>query len=142
MLHTTKPNDFSSKFDVVSCFLESGGEILLLKRLDHKPEGGLWGAPAGKVDPGETLNEAMSREVYQETGVRIDDFEYLGKLYVRYPAYDFVYHTYKRKLASRPDIRVKGDEHDRFIWVSPSGALRMPLVLDMDGCIRKYYSLG
>ena len=66
MIYKERPKNFNPKFDVISCFVEYDGEILLLHRQDHKPEGNTWGVPAGKVDKGESLLEAMTREIQEE----------------------------------------------------------------------------
>ena len=47
---------------------ESAGELLLMQRSDN----GHWGLPGGYVERGETVAAAAAREVYEETGVRID----------------------------------------------------------------------
>ena len=59
MIFKERPPNFSSEFDVASCFVEHDGEILLLHRQDHKPEGNTWGVPAGKVDEGEEIMQTM-----------------------------------------------------------------------------------
>ncbi len=51
--------------------IDKDGRVLLSKRPAHKQLGGLWEFPGGKVEPGETLEEALRREVREETGVRI-----------------------------------------------------------------------
>jgi ADP-ribose pyrophosphatase YjhB (NUDIX family) len=43
-------------------------EVLLMRRSDN----GHWGLPGGYVEPGESVIEAAAREVYEETGVRIE----------------------------------------------------------------------
>ncbi len=50
MISRNKPENFTPKFEVVSCFVEYNDEILLLLRQDHKPEGNTYGVPAGKID--------------------------------------------------------------------------------------------
>ncbi|GAB7386669.1 8-oxo-dGTP diphosphatase [Bacillaceae bacterium] len=52
---------------VVNCVLRNGDRILLLQ----KPSRGWWVAPGGKVEPLETIEEAVKREFVEETGVRI-----------------------------------------------------------------------
>ena len=41
------------------------------------PEG-VYSVLAGFVEPGETLEEAVAREVHEETGIRITDIRYFG----------------------------------------------------------------
>lgn len=53
---------------VVGCFLEYEGKFVLLHRHAHKPNGGTWGLPAGKVEPGESDTAAVLRELWEETG--------------------------------------------------------------------------
>ena len=55
---------------VVGCFLEYDGKFVLLLRHVHKADGGTWGLPAGKVEPGESDETAMLRELYEETGYK------------------------------------------------------------------------
>jgi len=94
MIYKETPTDFKERYKVVSCFVELTGKILLLHRQDHKPHGNLWGVPAGKVDRGEDLKTALVREVKQETGLQVVSPNFVGKVYVRYPDYDFTYFIY------------------------------------------------
>ena len=45
------------------------GKILLVKR-KSEPEIGKWSIPGGHVDIGESLESAVERELYEETGLR------------------------------------------------------------------------
>ncbi len=61
--------------DVVAAVIERRGRLLLARRPLHKPHGGLWEFPGGKVDPAESLAAALERELSEElalTAVRVD----------------------------------------------------------------------
>jgi len=47
------------------------GAILLVKR-DREPAKGQWSLPGGRVELGESLREAIVREVREETGIDVD----------------------------------------------------------------------
>lgn len=51
------------------------GEELLLARSPHFPAG-IYSALAGFVDPGESVEDAVHREVFEETAVRVDNLRY------------------------------------------------------------------
>jgi ADP-ribose pyrophosphatase YjhB (NUDIX family) len=45
-----------------------GRELLLMRRSDN----GHWGLPGGYVEMGESVSDAVAREVFEETGVKVD----------------------------------------------------------------------
>ena len=51
--------------------LNSAGHVLLAKR-GHEPLKGEWSLPGGAVEVGETLEEAVAREIREETGVSVE----------------------------------------------------------------------
>ena len=53
-----------------------GKDVLLVER-GKPPHHGLWGLPGGVVEVGETLEEAIVREVLEETNIRIKPIEFL-----------------------------------------------------------------
>jgi len=63
--------------DVVIGIINKDEKILMIKRTD-KEENLEWSFPSGKVEDGETKEEACIREVYEETGVNIIVVKELG----------------------------------------------------------------
>ena len=55
-------------------------EIFITKRPDDKHKGGFWEFPGGKVEEGETKEQAMIRELEEEIGITVTEqflFEHL-----------------------------------------------------------------
>jgi 8-oxo-dGTP diphosphatase len=48
---------------------EAGRVLLVLRGRD--PQRGRWSVPGGKVEPGETLEQAATREALEETGLQV-----------------------------------------------------------------------
>ena len=55
----------------VGAVVLDGGRVLLVKRA-HEPLRGEWSLPGGAVDVGETLEEAIRREVREETCLEVE----------------------------------------------------------------------
>ena len=53
------------------------GAILLVERGGH-PLKGYWSLPGGLVETGESLDEAVRREILEETGLRVKPVEMIG----------------------------------------------------------------
>ena len=83
---------------VAACALvDADGRVLITQRPEGKAMAGLWEFPGGKVEPGETPEQALVRELQEEIGVETkvaclapltfashsyDDFHLLMPLYV------------------------------------------------------------
>lgn len=52
----------------VGAVIVRDGRVLMLRRI-RIPEAGMWDLPGGKVDLGETMEDAVTREVREETGL-------------------------------------------------------------------------
>jgi 8-oxo-dGTP diphosphatase len=57
---------------VAACALiDIDGRVLLAKRPPGRPLAGLWEFPGGKLEPGETPETALVRELEEELGIRV-----------------------------------------------------------------------
>lgn len=138
---TIKPENFQPKFIGSFCVIEAeSGEVLFLHRQDWKPEGNTWGIPGGKIQEGESDEEAVNREVIEETGWKLDEIKLLDTFYVRYPGYDFIFHMWHQKVAGPFDAKINPKEHKDFCWMKPVEAMRkLPLIGGLDKCFESVY---
>ena len=106
---------------------EPEGRILLIK--SHKFND-LYAIPGGHIELGETAEEALRREVREETGLEVHDVEFL--LYQ-----DFVFDDsfWKKKhfifldfacKTDCTDVRINEEAQD-YVWSTPEEALVLPI---------------
>jgi 8-oxo-dGTP diphosphatase len=55
----------------VGVLIDSDGNFLLTSRPPGKVYAGYWEFPGGKVEPGETVEQALKRELHEELGITI-----------------------------------------------------------------------
>lgn len=144
MIFTKRPpKDFHANVEVVSCFCEYNGRILLLRRQSHKQYGNTWGPPAGKINESESPTEAMVRELQEESGITAleNELKHSGKFLVRYPEYDFVFHIFHLPLKEIPEVKIKEEEHRAYQWFLPEEALKRELIRDEDEVIKRFFKI-
>ena len=64
---------------------DAQGRVLLMQRLPGKHLAGLWEFPGGKVEPGETVAQALMRELEEELGIEVLGSTPLISIPWRYP---------------------------------------------------------
>ncbi|WP_181699180.1 NUDIX hydrolase [Chthonobacter albigriseus] len=79
------------------------GRVLLIRRL-NPPLSDLWTFPGGHVEPGETMAEALRREVLEETGLAVEPVgePFLHEILRRDPAGALLSHHVLLVFAARP----------------------------------------
>ncbi|WP_348787042.1 (deoxy)nucleoside triphosphate pyrophosphohydrolase [Leifsonia sp. NPDC080035] len=68
-----------SRIHVVAAVIEHDGRLLACRRAPHKDAAGRWEFPGGKVEAGESPEEALAREIGEELGARIHVGELLDR---------------------------------------------------------------
>ena len=91
------------------------GKILIAQRNLKKSQGGLWEFPGGKIEPNETKEEAIIREIKEEMDIDIETKKFIDQKIFNYPDKDINLITIECK-------QIKGDiklnEHEDFKWVN------------------------
>lgn len=70
---------------VAAVIVNENGQILITQRNLKKVQGGLWEFPGGKIEPGESREEAIVREIKEELNVDIVIDKYISEREYSYP---------------------------------------------------------
>ncbi len=101
---------------VTAGIIEQDGKVLIARRKPGKHMGGKWEFPGGKIEPGETPEQSLVRELEEELCVRADVGGFL--CHARYEGDDIslellVYRVLR--IVGEPVLR----EHEEIRWVAP-----------------------
>ncbi len=101
------------------------GRILLAQRPDGKPLAGLWEFPGGKLEPGETPEQALQRELKEELGigVSIDALIPLTFASFSYPSFHLLMPLYGCRRWSGD---VRASEGQSLAWAEPARLREYP----------------
>lgn len=69
----------------VAVVVDADGRVLIARRPDAAHQGGVWEFPGGKCEPGETVHQALVRELTEETGIVARDSEPFLRVPFDYP---------------------------------------------------------
>lgn len=98
------------------------GEILVLKRHKHDPEGNTWGLVGGKIDPGETKEQAAVREIKEEINLKvdIDDLEFLQTFHWNRSDLNIIFDVFKLSFKKNSHYFVLPEnEITDYMWELP-----------------------
>jgi len=105
-------------------------QVLLTKRRpDRRDWAGLWGVPAGRLEEGEEVEEALVRELAEEAGLLAREFAFLETVYAEEPnsGRRYVHNLY---LVNRWEGEAENrapDEHETIAWVGAAEVASLPM---------------
>ena len=101
---------------VTAALIEKQGKILLARRKAGKHMGEKWEFPGGKIDPGESPQEALRRELAEEFSIEARIGEYLGSTEFRQGEIELEIQLYRALHLGGTFIL---HDHEEIRWVAP-----------------------
>ncbi len=141
ILHENPPLDFNPKISVVLAFIECEGKLLLLLNHPNKAQGLKWTVPGGKIEKQESPMQAIIREVWEETGIQLNQNgpSFCGKFFARNSRIDFHLQIYKVFISPMPLVKLNAEEHIEFQWMEPRDVIHLSLMEGADECLQFVY---
>ena len=100
---------------VTAAIIEKGGRIFAARRAPGKHLEGLWEFPGGKLEPGESPEQCLARELKEEFGVKTNIGEFVGE-----SIYD--YGEKVIRLIAYRAVHEEGEfqlrDHDKIKWLA------------------------
>ena len=113
------------KIHVVAGVLsDAEGRVLLAQRARGTHLAGLWEFPGGKIEPGESAEDAVRRELHEELAIEIGDVEPLISIPWHYPEKSIVLHAlHVREFRGVP----QGQQQQQLRWEFPGDTTGIPM---------------
>lgn len=100
----------------VGVIVDANGKILIARRAQDAHQGGLWEFPGGKVDAGESVQAALTRELREELAIEVEQTQALIQISHEYTDKSVVLDVHKVTAFSGI---ARGNEGQPILWVAP-----------------------
>ncbi len=117
--------DEQPPIQVTAALLSRGGRLLLCRRTRPDYLAGKWEFPGGKIEPGESAEACLARELGEELGIQAAIGELMGRFVHHYEALVVELHAFHATWTGG-ELRLE-DGHDAHEWVTPSKLLEWDL---------------
>ena len=103
----------------------AAGEILICRRKKSDSFGGYWEFPGGKIEAGESGEQAVARELWEELNIRVTPVRALSAIDHEYPTARVTLYPFVCRHDSGTPVAIAAAE---FAWVAPGalGRYRFP----------------
>ena len=112
-----KKNKPSPTVNVAVCIIIYKSKLLLMQRPKDKMLGGLWEFPGGKIKKGETKEDAVIREVFEETRLNINNPKYLGEVKHQYSHFKVKISLFQHNIKDISNLKIK----EKYLWTTIKG---------------------
>lgn len=101
--------------EVTAAIIKHDNRILICQRPEGKSCGLLWEFPGGKIEPGETGEQCIVREIQEELGVTLHVLRKYTEVLCEYPDRVVHLHFYVTDIESG-ELTLK--EHNAYAWIT------------------------
>lgn len=101
---------------IAAALIQRNGKYLIGQRPEHKPQGGYWEFAGGKVEPGESVQQALIRECREELDVLVQPVKLVLTTKHQYPNRQVTLHFWDAVLAKGTP---KALAHQKLAWAAP-----------------------
>ncbi|HEV2402869.1 MAG TPA: NUDIX hydrolase [Candidatus Saccharimonadales bacterium] len=119
--------------------IRRNGTLLLVRREPGDFLGGSWELPGGGIDEGETFEQAIRRELLEETGLTVTKivgmfagFDYSTDVKPKVRQFNFI-------VTVAPSKVTLSEEHDTYIWVTLEDLPKLKLNSAMNRCAHEVF---
>ena len=109
---------------VAAAVIIRDGRVLLTRRGEGQHLAGMWEFPGGKLEAGESPEEALVRECQEECGIEVEVAEILEVTHHRYPEKEVLLLFYRCELRAGEVRHLQVADH---AWVAPRDLDDYPL---------------
>ena len=109
-----------------AALIDADGRVLICQRPEGKSLAGLWEFPGGKLEPGETPEACLIRELDEELGIRVAQ-ACLAPFVFASHAYESFHLLMPLYLLRRWEGQVTRREHAALKWVKPTQLFHHPM---------------
>jgi 8-oxo-dGTP diphosphatase len=107
-------NNMKKHFEVVAALIFDGERIFSCQRNEKGECAFKWEFPGGKIEPGETKEHALVREIKEELNGDIEVISYINTVSYEYNTFSITMHNYQCKAYSKLTLK----EHINYKWLT------------------------
>ena len=123
----------------VRCYLVKDNKVVVTKYKEENKKAGYYEIPGGKIEEGETSEQTAIREMKEETGLKIKNLKYKGKMIIEYPNRIFDFEVF---ICNECEGKPQDFEENTSEWIEINELLKKEKILSNIMILDRFFIKG
>ena len=123
----------------VRCYLVKDNKVVVTKYKEGKKKAGYYDIPGGKIEGEETPEQTAIREMKEETGLKIKNLKYKGKMIIEYPNRIFDFEVF---ICNECEGKPQDFEENTSEWIEINELLKKEKILSNIMILDRFFIKG